>query len=245
MIGHLVRSAARGLLHEVGLDSATAVKRANARAEKATRALELSQEERRTFEAQAAESRRRADLVAEQLERTRAAQRQAEQRADAATAALGRMESEHRLQLAELERQVVGLTEGDTSRARALEEQHARELAEIEERHRAELAIEETRIASTLRDVSDDANRLRAGLASALQETDSARKELMMVEVKLEVIEAAVNILDRRTRLMGVLPPLRQHPVLQPRSDDEPAASSDDQPSRGNHTIDLATVVDQ
>jgi chromosome segregation ATPase len=51
-----------------------------------------------------------------------------------------------------------------------------------------------------LRQRQEDADRLRAQLANAERELMVAREHLMAIEVKLDILEGAANVLDIRTR---------------------------------------------
>jgi len=51
-----------------------------------------------------------------------------------------------------------------------------------------------------LRRRHDDVGKLRARLADAERELTVARDHLMAIEVKLDILEGAANVLDRRTR---------------------------------------------
>jgi len=79
----------------------------------------------------------------------------------------------------------------DRARAKSLETElrHQRELAE-----RHELTVEK------LRHRRDEIDKLRMRLADAERELTVARDHLMAIEVKLDILEGAANVLDKRTR---------------------------------------------
>jgi chromosome segregation ATPase len=79
----------------------------------------------------------------------------------------------------------------DRARAKSLETELRRQ-RELVERH--ELTVEK------LRHRRDEIDKLRARLADAERELTVARDHLMAIEVKLDILEGAANVLDKRTR---------------------------------------------
>lgn len=79
----------------------------------------------------------------------------------------------------------------DRARAKSLETELRRQ-RELIERH--ELTIEK------LRHRRDEIDKLRMRLADAERELTVARDHLMAIEVKLDILEGAANVLDKRTR---------------------------------------------
>lgn len=79
----------------------------------------------------------------------------------------------------------------DRARAKSLETELRRQ-RELAERH--ELTVEK------LRHRRDEIDKLRTRLADAERELTVARDHLMAIEVKLDILEGAANVLDKRTR---------------------------------------------
>jgi hypothetical protein len=248
MLGRMIRTTATGLLHEAGLATRAACERAHFRARKAILALEHAQEEKEASSRHAVKLQRQLDLAIAGLEESRLAGQDSERRAAAAALDDARAQFQQRVQelelqivevsgagrdrILELERQIVALTQADHDRIRELEERYGRRLEELESQHRlvlAELSDRHEKELAALVDLRardgqrerDQSDQFARSLVEAVQDTHSARQELMMVEVKLDVLEAAVNILDRRTRVAGVLPSLVQRPALRPQPRDD------------------------
>jgi hypothetical protein len=99
--------------------------------------------------------------------------------------------------------------------ARAAEEQKAASLSwkhqaseergrakslETELRRQRELAEKHAITVEKLRRRRDEVDKLRTRLADAERELTVARDHLMAIEVKLDILEGAANVLDKRTR---------------------------------------------
>ena len=79
---------------------------------------------------------------------------------------------------------------------KAEEERYRTRVAKLEERARKELAKAEARDAAR----QEKLNTLRDKLVEAERSVRIGRDHLMAIEVKLDVIEGAINVLDRRYR---------------------------------------------
>ena len=79
----------------------------------------------------------------------------------------------------------------ERARVKSLETELRRQ-RELAERH--ELTVEK------LRHRRDEVDKLRTRLTDAERELTVARDHLMAIEVKLDILEGAANVLDKRTR---------------------------------------------
>jgi type I site-specific restriction endonuclease len=71
---------------------------------------------------------------------------------------------------------------------------------EVEVRRQAQLVEKLNASVEKLQKRRDDVEKLRASLADAVRELIVAREHLMAIEVKLDILEGAANVLDLRTR---------------------------------------------
>jgi hypothetical protein len=71
---------------------------------------------------------------------------------------------------------------------------------EADIKHRAKQAEKSQVSLERLRQKRDDIDKLRSRLADAERELMVAREHLMAIEVKLDILEGAANVLDVRTR---------------------------------------------
>jgi hypothetical protein len=85
-------------------------------------------------------------------------------------------------------------------KVKAGEEKARAKAAEAELRRQSELAERHRVTVEKLRRRRDEVDKLRARLADAERELMVARDHLMAIEVKLDILEGAANVLDRRTR---------------------------------------------
>jgi hypothetical protein len=83
---------------------------------------------------------------------------------------------------------------------RAGEESARAKSIEAELRRQRELAERHGLAAEKLRRRREDVDKLRTRLADAERELAVARDHLMAIEVKLDILEGAANVLDKRTR---------------------------------------------
>ena len=82
----------------------------------------------------------------------------------------------------------------------ASEERARAKTVETELRRQRELAERHELTVEKLRHRSDEIDKLRTRLADAERELTVARDHLMAIEVKLDILEGAANVLDKRTR---------------------------------------------
>ena len=83
---------------------------------------------------------------------------------------------------------------------KAGEERERAKSLETELRRQRELVDRHGRTVEKLRRRRDDIDKLRTRLADAERELTVARDHLMAIEVKLDILEGAANVLDQRTR---------------------------------------------
>ena len=97
---------------------------------------------------------------------------------------------------------IAGLRAGSLAWKTKASEAMARvKTLEAELRHQARLVKTLTESIDKLRQRQDDIDQLaRVRLAEAEQALAVAREHLMMVDVKLDILEGAANVLDARTR---------------------------------------------
>jgi chromosome segregation ATPase len=126
-------------------------------------------------------------------------------------------------------RQQLDTATDRVARAAAAREQLKRARREEEQRHKdklAEMASEHERRRSRIREAAADASKriaaleeqlrkrdlqaeatareaatVDAGVVAAVQDLDLARQHLMAIEVKLDILEGAANVLDTRVRV--------------------------------------------
>ena len=94
----------------------------------------------------------------------------------------------HKTRLAEIEAEHASRA----ARAREAAEHASRRIATLEE----ELRRRDADVAAVLREET----MLEQRVTAALQELRTAREALALVEVKLDILEGAANVLDNRTR---------------------------------------------
>ena len=83
---------------------------------------------------------------------------------------------------------------------KASEERARAKSVETQLRRQRELAERNGIVVEKLRRRSDDVDELRTRLKDAERELAVARDHLMAIEVKLDILEGAANVLDKRTR---------------------------------------------
>jgi multidrug resistance efflux pump len=93
-------------------------------------------------------------------------------------------------------------------KVKAGEERARAKSVETELRRQRELAERNGIVAEKLRRRRDDVDKLRIRLKDAERELTVARDHLMAIEVKLDILEGAANVLDKRTR--SAAPPDRR-----------------------------------
>ena len=89
-------------------------------------------------------------------------------------------------------------------KTRASEEKARAKSLETELRRQHELVERHALTVEKLRRRRDEVDELRTRLADAERELTVARDHLMAIEVKLDILEGAANVLDKRTR--GAVP---------------------------------------
>lgn len=89
---------------------------------------------------------------------------------------------------------------GAESKKKASEAEARQRSIETELRHQSQLVTKLRSTVDRLRQRKDDVKKLRARVADSQRELMVARDHLMAIEVKLDILEGAANVLDRRTR---------------------------------------------
>ena len=85
-------------------------------------------------------------------------------------------------------------------KARATEAQARVKTLEREVKHQSQLLDEARTLVERVQSGGSEGAKLREQLASTQKELMLAREHLMAIEVKLDILEGAANVLDSRTR---------------------------------------------
>ena len=93
-------------------------------------------------------------------------------------------------------------------KTKASEEKARAKSLETELRRQSELAERHALTVEKFRRRQDEVDKLRTRLVDAERELTVARDHLMAIEVKLDILEGAANVLDKRTR--SAVPPDRR-----------------------------------